>query len=238
MEINLHIKLEVPEKLKRWVRVVVPGLVFVGMIGTVQADAIVMPNEFVDGEVVSADQMNANFVALAEAIDQAVPVGTVMAYYGTTAPEGWIVASGVTIDKVVNPSLTNLVDHLRDLNTEQGISNLSDTNQAVLPDMRGLFLRGKNNNLDDGYQHPDGELLIGERQMDTYQGHTHGLTNVPNVSVLAWGAGGGGSPWTLVRNDSAVNQTHGSQSDGSNGAPRVSMETRPKNMTVLYIIKY
>jgi len=175
-------------------------------------------------------KMNDNFTAIENAVNTLIPAGTIVAYFGTIAPEGWLVASGVTIDKSVNTDYTALVDHLRALNTDQGndADNPADTNQAVLPDLRGQFLRGQDK---EAGVNPDcGDDLIGQVQNDAYASHIHGAANTcapgsgdPSISNLCID----GSPAIVT----------GAANYANTGATGDS-ETRPKNMTVLYIIKY
>ena len=42
-----------------------------------------------------------------------MPVGSIMPYAITTAPQGWLICDGSVIDKSANPELTDLVDAVR-----------------------------------------------------------------------------------------------------------------------------
>ena len=44
---------------------------------------------------------------------------------------------------------------------------------SPIPDLRGLFLRGKNNKRGDGHENPEGELALGQFQDDKFQEHMH-----------------------------------------------------------------
>lgn len=74
---------------------------------------------------------------------------------------------------------------------------------------------------------------VGSIQEDSTQGHQHSGSGVSSTYAA-------GSFGTVVQYNSATNVqvTYGVISDGANGTPRVSNETRSKNIYVLYCIKY
>ncbi|WP_024514582.1 phage tail protein [Bradyrhizobium sp. Tv2a-2] len=101
----------------------------------------------------------------------------------------------------------------------------------TVPDYRGEFLRG----LDNGAG-VDTNRSAGSVQLDAMQGHIHSST-VQAVSPSGGGwniTGGGGGffagPLTL--------STGGPQGDGTNGPPRTTSETRPRNVAALVTIRY
>ena len=97
-----------------------------------------------------------------------------------------------------------------------------------IPDMRGQFLRGKNNGRLDGNENPDGDLALGTLQVDAFQGHEHN-------QIYTSGANGSTSPGSS--RDPITGPTTGIVSDGINGTPRVAEETRSRNITVNIFIK-
>lgn len=101
---------------------------------------------------------------------------------------------------------------------------------ANIPDLRGQFLRGKNNGRNDGNENPDGELNPGDFAEDKMQGHHHRSTRALDGSgnETTEGNGSNGTTTVLVREPI---------SDGVNGTPRTGPETRPKNVTVNFFIK-
>lgn len=151
-----------------------------------------------------------------------VPTGMIAPFFGEDAPYGWLVADGSTIDSATDPELADLVAHLRDLGAEfQG----TETTQAILPDLRGVFLRGQD--LGAGVNPEAGADTIGLFQDDEVGPHTH--------STEAWvPASSGPSHQTLTAGSSPDTELWGGitvlENDGT--------ETRPKNVTVLHIIKY
>jgi hypothetical protein len=93
---------------------------------------------------------------------------------------------------------------------------------------RGRFLRGIDNGASND---PDGTRVPGSVQADAFQAHQHtysmqpGLLDNPyNITGTRWFAP---TPAT----------TSGYVADGTNGTPRISSETRPKNVAVLFCRK-
>lgn len=242
MEIKVYsIQLDIPARAKRvFIRFGIPALLFIGMIGVVRADAVTIPNTFSNGDTLSASQMNANFVALADAVEKVVPVGAILAYYGDAAPAGWLIANGTTIDKSANVKHSELVDHLRTLNTAQGQSNIVDPNQAVLPDLRGRFLRGQDRG---AALNPDcGEDLIGGGQgwataLPSTPFYTNTNTHNHSIGYSENGLFGGYHELGEISSSAGYKAT---TSDSHNHVVESGgdSETRPVNVTVLYIIKY
>lgn len=71
------------------------------------------------------------------------------ALYGT----GWVLADGVT--------------------SCAGSIYGTITGRTVVPDARGVFLRGKNNGSATAFANPDGDLALGTRTQDKFASHTH-----------------------------------------------------------------
>lgn len=160
-----------------------------------------------------------------------VPVGTVVAYMGTTPPEGWLLCDGSIKSRTEFSALFSVIG------TSCGSPDSSGFN---LPDLRGRFLRGV-----DGAasQDPDKDSrtamnlggntgnVVGSVQEDDFESHEHNI-----------------SGWGLVRRSTGGNDTV-EQVDRTPGEPdtrnsprsmpkRGGNETRPKNAYVNYIIKF
>jgi hypothetical protein len=111
---------------------------------------------------------------------------------------------------------------------------------ASIPDLRGQFLRGKNNGRSDGQQNPDGDLALGTQTTDAFPEHSHiSPIRSRNSEVnRQWENYGTGS---LTQNNGVIVgissssfsdvRTYGTTNTGS-GA-----ETKPKNVTVNFFIK-
>jgi hypothetical protein len=100
----------------------------------------------------------------------------------------------------------------------------------TVPNYCGEFLRA----MDFG-RGVDPNRAIGGDQLDQMQGHYHLINN--GSSLLAGTGlgtlGAGASTWSVV-NVTAGGPTN----DGSNGVPRVGLETRPRNQAVMVTIRY
>jgi microcystin-dependent protein len=100
---------------------------------------------------------------------------------------------------------------------------------STLPDLRGRFLRGKNNGQSTSLGNADGEIGLGVYQADDNKAHTHGaIFNTGTNSV-----GGAG-------NEATARSLNGSALGGltvTNFIQSSGGEARPKSVTVNYFIK-
>ena len=195
-----------------------------GLVGTY--------NSFSDGETLTASKLNANFNALKTAI--AATVGTISAYGGNTAPTGWLLCDGSSV------SQTTYADLYAVIGCNFGCSG----GNFNLPDLRGRFLRGRDggagrdpdsgtrSSMNTGGNTADN---VGSVQVDAFQGHWHEFYVYPND----------GSPSSFgndVRDAQTLNSAYYNVrnpiSDGTNGTPRTTSETRPLNALVNWIVKY
>ena len=153
-----------------------------------------------------------------------MPVGTILPFGGSSAPEGWLLCNGSEYSRTDYPDLFSAIG------TAFGASSSGTFN---IPDLRGQFLRGvdagtgtdpdaaSRTELQPGGNTGDN---VGTLQADDFKSHTHGgfQDRYANTS-------GGGSFITNYSNG------HGGEyrttASGGN-------ETRPKNVAVHFIIKY
>lgn len=199
--------------------------------------ATAIPNTFTDGDILSAEKLNANFAALANAADP-TPSGTIVAFGGVTTPTGWLLCNGATVSRTAYAKLFAAIG------SAFGSGDGSTT--FHLPDLRGRFLRGV-----DGAAGIDPDKAIrtamnaggatgnnaGSLQGDVFQGHRHNLT--PNGETVAMRTTNGGG-WNFAGggfNPIDYSTTGNPLTDGVNGTPRTSGETRPVNAYVNWIIK-
>lgn len=184
-------------------------------------------------------------VPYALAAPDATPPGTVVAYMGTTPPAGWLLCDGTAINRTTYAKLYLV------LGNSCGYGNNSTT--FNLPDFRGMFLRGM-----DGTAGNDPDKLtrtasntggntgnaVGSEETDAFQGHWHTLGGTANgadgatIPMSRFQATGGASSGTVSTSMQNENYIRSPKTDGVNGSPLTSIETRPKNVNVNYIIKY
>lgn len=136
------------------------------------------------------------------------PTGTVIMYYGATAPSGYLECNGQIISTANYPKLHALIG-------------------STVPDLRGEFVRGWDNG-----KGVDTGRSLGSTQDDAFQGHYHNLQRTQYTANLTLGGVGAGNLGNAVTN--AVEEP---STDGTNGTPRTSSETRPRNVALMYCIK-
>ncbi len=188
-----------------------------------------------------------------------VPTGAVEAYFGSDVPAGWLVADWSTIDATNNSSYQALVTHLRALGAAYQAPSATG---AILPDLRGPFLRGENETRSDGLGDPAGDHPVGTYEGDELQTHTHvdsGHTHTDSGHShdVGWEGFGTGSSFTcsniLLTDGCTATLTSSSTAQAniqkgyaslgppaavSGGAtPSVGAETRPRSVTIVYLMK-
>lgn len=120
---------------------------------------------------------------------QGLPLGAITAFYGTTAPTGYLICDGSSFDASVYPALAALLGG------------------NTLPDLRECVLVGVGTNDTDTIADHD-VYTLGEFKDDQLQNHTHSYT-IPN------GSGGGGQPsGTAWTNNTYTKQTASMQGRG------------------------
>lgn len=169
---------------------------------------------FSTGTPVSSSKINENFANLKTAVEgiNDVPIGTIVAWHESLAgvpslPTGWVRCNGQTLSDSLSPLNGQIIPNLN------GQKNSWNS--------KGVFLRGS--------------ASSGTFEDDSFQGHWH-EANTRNIN-LTIGYGGtlmeGQSDYTNY-NKPGVN---GPITDGVNGTPRFGSETRPVNMSVVWIMR-
>lgn len=160
------------------------------------------------------------------------PAGLISPFPMATCPSGWLEANGAAVSRSTYASLFAVIG------VTYGAGDGSST--FTLPDYRGYFLRGWNHGsgVDTGAAartaRADGVTgdNVGTVQVDQMQGHRHQQT----ADTLILTAGGQGRAADGSGNVTTGNYTLGPANDGTNGVPRVGLETRPKNISVIYCV--
>ncbi len=151
------------------------------------------------------------------------PVGTINAYGGTTAPDGWLLCQGQEVSR------TDYADLFAVIGESFGTGDGSTT--FNVPDFRGEFLRGAGTNSHSG-QGSGGS--VGTHQDATVHMHNYNVensttnwmspnTNVRNIDTSVYN--------TMYNNVSAGAQVQSATVDGAR------YTARPTNTSVNFIIK-
>ncbi len=209
------------------------------------ADNTITSADIGDGQVATVDLANAavtsakiangaiDYAKLAAAVQQTlVPVGTIVPFAGDTAPPGWILCHGTVLNR------TTYADLFAVIGTRFG-STGGDNFRT--PDLRGVFLRGRDAGAGRDPDRNSRTSLnggatgdrVGSYQSDMLGSHRH---SVPNDST----------DYDVNGNYKETNQNSLVESKGSDENYSFNpgtgytggSETRPKNVSVNYIIKY
>ena len=172
-----------------------------------------------------------------------IPTGTILTFGASTPPSGFLECNGSAISRSTYASLFSI------LSTTHGAGDGSST--FNIPDLRGQFVRGWDNSAG-----VDASRAFGSSQTDQNKNHTHttdsqSLTgSVSHLSgSLANNPGSASGIITKLSPASAI----GARSSGSANASGISIdathshtisssgggtEARPKNIALMYIIKF
>jgi microcystin-dependent protein len=155
-----------------------------------------------------------------------VPAGAIMPFAMNSAPTGWLPADGAEYDKT--GTYAALFAAIGTTHGETNGSGGAGTSHFRVPDLRGYFIRGFGTNSGDG----TASAAFGTKQADAFQGHEHTDTYIGATSAVASGFGASGNVVNFTR------PTTGVVTDTINGTPRIAAETRPRNIALLYCIKF
>lgn len=165
----------------------------------------------------------------------AIPVGSVIAYNGATAPSGYLLCDGSQLTTGAYPDLYAAIG------TSCGSAGVGLFN---IPDHRGRFLRGVTGSTSNDpdassrtFMQTGGNIgnNVGSLQVDNFRSHNHadyGHAHSSSWDSFGGGNSGSGSHGGLV----PVGQPTGT--GYANIAFSGGNETRPVNAYVNYIIKY
>jgi microcystin-dependent protein len=182
--------------------------------GTITANLTGTASAIADGSVSTAKIVDANvtLAKLVTAVQQAlVPAGAVQAFAMNSAPAGWLAADGTAVSRSTYAALFAAVS------TTYGAGDGSTTFE--LPDLRGYFVRGSGTNGDG-----TAAGTFGVKQSDDLKAHDH---TVLDDAILTTSTPGG-----------VVNITFPSGTQTRTTSSTGGTETRPKNIAMLYCIKF
>lgn len=160
-----------------------------------------------------------------------VPLGTILPYFGETAPTHFLICDGTEYAKADYPELAEHLLALTDPTPYAG----SDTNHFKVPDLRGEFLRGSGTN---GHTNNGNGANVGVHQDSTY--------------IKAVATGGSHEFWIATNNtDQTIVTNPDKQVMGTMGVDYYTRDAhndnistiekqslRPTNTSVTYIIAY
>jgi microcystin-dependent protein len=177
---------------------------------------------------------NAQLAAILQAIS--TPSGAVAPFARSTAPSGWLACSGQAVSRATYAALFAAIG------TTFGAGN--GTTTFNVPDLRGEFIRGL-----DGGRGVDVGRIFGSAQTEGLQRHNHyiptGTDNTavdpgPSIPDINWVTNKTvnvfPTPGTVAVTVDANGVQNGPSAPGIVGA--WASETRPRNIALLYCIKF
>jgi len=183
--------------------------------------------------------------ALSFATPQSVPTGAVFCMAVATVPSGYLECDGTAVSRTTYAALFAVIG------TQYGNPN---STQFRVPDLRGEFVRGfdNNRNIDSGraigssqsHQHPQHNHNVSASSSSsvTDPGHKHTMNfNLGNL-ISSGGAFGMKDSGTADRMNTATTgisvATTTTISQSNRGGTSNSSETRPRNVAMMYVIKF
>lgn len=133
-------------------------------------DALLKSKNFSDVPDKAAARTNLDVPSKSDVLYSGVPIGTIIAYYGTIAPTGYLPCAGQTINSASFPDLVEFLN--------------PSGSTATIPDLRGEFLRG----LDSGRGVDTGRVIGSSQSQDTNTKLPSGIAGF--VYANLGGAGG------------------------------------------------
>jgi len=205
---------------------------------------LTLPNS--DGDANDVLQSDGSGNLSFTALPQAVPTGSVHMMATTTAPAGYLKCDGSAISRTTYAALFTIIG------TTWGAGNGSSTFNT--PDLRGEFVRG----WDDG-KGTDSGRSFASSQSDQNEQHNHSATSTSTTQTQSITGTFGSEPYSYAPTGvfSRTQSNFGEDQDqGSNGqimtmdashnhttttsttiANQGGNEARPRNITMMYVIK-
>lgn len=172
-------------------------------------------------EMPSAD-MNEVASPLPGCIAGGMPTGTILNFFGESAPFGFLVCDGTTYNKADYPALST---HLLALTSHSAYEVSGDDTKFKVPDLRGEFLRGTGTNT---HTNQGSGANVGVHQDGTQIPATYGDSN----AICA-------TTGNIVSADAVLSSLARDYAMKSNSDTAGTKYTsRPTNTSVLYCIKY
>lgn len=189
---------------------------------TAAPTVVVADNEVTTAKILDANVTDAKLAATLNLSGKTVtlpatislPAGAVMSFAMNSAPAGWLAADGTEYAKT--GTYATLFAAISTTYGETNGSGGVGTSHFRVPDLRGYFVRGSGTNSDG-----TAAGTFGAKQADEFKSHTHTVSARGSDAAANFAAGSfPANPQTLTT--SATGGT----------------ETRPKNIAMLYCIKF
>jgi microcystin-dependent protein len=170
--------------------------------------------------------------------DSITAVGSVYGSARSATPTGYLLCDGSLINRTTYSRLFNVISTI--------YGNGDGSTTFALPDLRGSFIRGAGTS--SGYTQ-NITVTLGSKTDDAIQGHRHSI-NDPGHSHTINGLNdiqndgyptltGPSTGWTKNTGSATTGITiSDSSTDGTNGTPRITTETRVKNLGMNFFIKF
>lgn len=182
--------------------------------------------------------------SLAQQFSVTTPPGAILSFARQTPPIGWLECNGQLVDVAAYVDLVAAiyVGDAQNLTTSSSFGfkvndggiRVTNGNKIKLPDLRGYFIRGVGTNTDGSVS-----AGFGVRQADALQSHLHTFGYRDDVVDNANQNVGLGATNVMTDPVNITRATGGPITDlNFNGTVRADEETRPKNIPLLYCIKY
>lgn len=165
------------------------------------------------------------------------PLGTVISFFGETAPKFFLVCDGSTYNKSDYPELAN---HLLSLTTHSQYEVSGDDTKFKVPDLRGEFLRGTGTN---GHSGQGSGVDVGVHQDATRQKNiVIDTTNNQNYFIMNKAGSGGINAVdnfdTRPTDSTSLGQNYLTMQVSTTKTIPDNYTSRPTNTSVLYCIAY
>lgn len=157
------------------------------------------------------------------------PTGSVIAFAGSAAPNGWLLCNGQAVSRATYAELYSVIS------TTYGSGDGSTT--FNIPDLRGTFVRGAGTS--GKLSNANGTAFsgtLGTYQNDKFQGHAITSSGGYYINTRSATLSVSGTKDYFYPDYSASSLILGN--DGTNGTPRTGTETNPANLSLNYIIKF
>jgi microcystin-dependent protein len=187
------------------------------VVGSTDNNAIILPVGS-NGQLLTVDPTAIGGMTWKDPAVPAIPslpTGSVISVASTIAPDGYLECNGAAISRTTYSILFS------GIGTVFGIGN--GTTTFNIPDLRGEFIRGWDNG-----RGIDSSRVFGSAQSSQLGAHSHEIGEVVSRINNQGTAGGGGQSVATGWDNFTLTNT------GSTGGS----ETRPRNIALMYCIKY